>query len=257
VEEQLRASEREFRTLAENAPDNIARYDRQCRAICVNPALLQTLGLAASDMLGKTPNETFPDGRFRDYQAMLEKILADGQNSAMEITVPDGCGGELYCHIRFVAERGQDGAIIGVLSIGRDITERKRAELERQAQTRSLECMEQVHKAILEATDLEQAMNDVLDVVLSIFDCDRAFLIYPCDPDAVEWQVPMERTQPEYPGALALGKPIPMGETVARMMRIMLDADGPVTFGPGAEYSMLPDVSEQFSIKSMMAMTSS
>ena len=59
-------------------------------------------------------------------------------------------------------------------------------------------------------------MSDVLDVVLSIFDCDRAFLLYPCDPEAAAWQVPMERTRPEYPGALALGLDMPMDPDKSR-----------------------------------------
>jgi len=57
--------------------------------------------------------------------------------------------------------------------------------------------------------DLEQMMSDVLDEVLSIFDCDRAWLVYPCDPEASSWQVPMEHTRPEYPGVFGLGRPSP------------------------------------------------
>jgi PAS domain S-box-containing protein len=132
--------------------------------------------------------------------------------------------------------------------------ERKQAGLERQAYANSLECMDRVNRAIQGATDLEQMMGDVQDVVLSIFGCDRAFLLYPCDPDAAEWRVPMERTRPEYPGAQVLGAAIPMVKEVAEVLRISLDADRPKKFGQGAEYPMPQSISEHFGVKSQMVM---
>jgi hypothetical protein len=58
-------------------------------------------------------------------------------------------------------------------------------------------------------------MTEVLDALLSIFDCDRAWLVYPCDPDAPTWQVPMERSRPEYPGVLPIGVELPLDPVVS------------------------------------------
>src|SRR5439155_20205697 len=66
-----------------------------------------------------------------------------------------------------------------------DITERKMAEDERQGRRWVLEGLERVNLAIQGTNDLEQMMSDVLDATLSIFDCDRAWLMHPCDPEAV------------------------------------------------------------------------
>lgn len=136
----------------------------------------------------------------------------------------------------------------------RDISERKRAELERQAHARSLECLDRVHRAIQGETDLEQMMSDVLDVVLAIFNCNRAYLLYPCDPAATEWRVPMERTGPEYPGAHDLGDAIPMNKEVAEVLRLSLEADHPKKFGHAAEHPMPQTILEQFGVKSQMLM---
>src|SRR5438045_9181848 len=81
-----------------------------------------------------------------------------------------------------------------------DITERKRAEQERQARRWSVEGMDRVNRAIHGTNDLEQMMSDVLDAALSIFDCDRAWLVYPCDPEARSHGVTMQRPRPELPG---------------------------------------------------------
>ena len=69
-----------------------------------------------------------------------------------------------------------------------DVTERKRAEKEHQAQLWFLESMDSIDRAIQGTSDLEQMMSDVLDVVLVTFGCDRAWLVYPCDPDVDSYQ---------------------------------------------------------------------
>ena len=92
-------------------------------------------------------------------------------------------------------------------------------------------------------------MKDVLDVILSIFDCDRAFLMYPCDPESPTWTCPMERNKPEYPGVRDLKLEMPMDPQVAETLRILLAEDGPVTFGPGTPYALPEDVSKQFGIQ--------
>ncbi|MGA2403161.1 MAG: PAS domain S-box protein, partial [Syntrophobacteraceae bacterium] len=139
------------------------------------------------------------------------------------------------------------------LALVRDITGRMRAEEERLANLRFLESMDRINRAIQGTNDLEQMMSDVLDTVLSIFDCDRAFLLYPCDPEAESWTSPMERTTPEYPGVLALGLEMPMDPDVAETLRLLLASDGPVQFGPGTPYPLPEEVSERFGFKCFMS----
>lgn len=114
--------------------------------------------------------------------------------------------------------------------------------------------MDRINRAIQENNDLAQMMSDALDVVVSIFDCDRAFLVYPCDPEADAWHVPMERNKPEYPGVRKLNIEIPMDPEVAQTLRILLATDDPVKFGPGTEHVLPKDVSERFGFKCFMSM---
>ncbi len=90
-----------------------------------------------------------------------------------------------------------------------DVTERKRAEEDHRAQLWFLESMDVVDRAIQGTSDLEQMMGDVLDVVLATFRCDRAWLVYPCDPAVDSRQVRIERTRPEYVGASGTGVAVP------------------------------------------------
>jgi PAS domain S-box-containing protein len=74
---------------------------------------------------------------------------------------------------------------------------------------------------------------EVLGRVLEIFDCDRAWLLSPCDPAAASWSVRMERTVPEYPGAMEQAGEIGMTPDMAEMFRRALAASAPVAYGPG------------------------
>ncbi|MFA7382037.1 MAG: PAS domain S-box protein [Desulfurivibrionaceae bacterium] len=254
MEEALVARELEFRTLAENLPDNIARYDTACRITYFNPNLLATMGVTAEEVIGKTPMERNPDGAFNVYQEKIEQVLRSGEEVNCDLVLPDSRKGERFHNIRFVAERDQNGAITGVLSIGRDITERKRADEERTANLRFFERMDRINQAIQSAADLEGMMGNVLDAVLAIFDCDRAYLMYPCDPGAKFWTSPMERTRPEYPGVLALGVEMPMDQEVADGLRMLLNAGAPVRFGPGNPNHLPHAVAKRFGIQGLMAM---
>lgn len=130
LEMALYEREREFRTLAENSPDNIVRYDLQCRMHYVNPQFEKTLGKSANELLGKTPLEARSriEANYDEYHAKIEVVLSTGQDSEYEVTLQDTGEGERYHHIRFVAEREDNGNIVGVLAIGRDITQKRRVE---------------------------------------------------------------------------------------------------------------------------------
>jgi signal transduction histidine kinase len=114
--------------------------------------------------------------------------------------------------------------------------------------------MDAIDRAIQGTSDLEQMMGDVLDAVLEIFRCDRAWLLYPCDPDADSLRLPAERTRPEYIGALGAGADIPNGPEVAGIARSLLASDGPVRFDPESDGALPSELTERFDIKSIIAM---
>jgi PAS domain S-box-containing protein len=134
-----------------------------------------------------------------------------------------------------------------------DITEVKHRDTERLVHLRFFEAMDQVHRAIQHATNPEEMMSDVLESLLSIFECDRAWLVYPCDPDASTWRVPMERTRPEYPGGYAHGGDFAMSKDIAEVMTLARETGGPVKFRPGIDHPPLA-LAEEYQIRSVMAM---
>ncbi len=118
-------------------------------------------------------------------------------------------GGEVIYDDKKVPER-----IIGIVQ---DITKQKHAEVARQENLKFLKNLDKINRTIQRTDNLEQLMKDVLDDALDIFKCDRAFLLYPLDPKASTWKIPMERTTKEFPGLSALGKPFPVTDQIRKL----------------------------------------
>ena len=145
--------------------------------------------------------------------------------------------------------RDEQGRVMRWYLTATDIEDRKRAEEERQAQVWFLESMDRINRAMQGTNDLEQMTGNVIEAMLSIFDSERAFLYYPCDPNAPSFEVVMDRTRPEYPGARGV---IPMTPDTARGFQILRASRGVVTFGPGCDHPLIGDFVKRFGHKSSM-----
>ncbi|PRX28180.1 PAS domain S-box-containing protein [Paraburkholderia sp. BL18I3N2] len=120
--------EAQFRRLAESTPDIICRYDLDCRLVYANSGLAAILRRPLHEMLGATPTEHTADPQFVAYQNALAATLETGAERTHELTLRDGANDVSYHHVRILAERGLHDEITSVLALGRDITERKKAE---------------------------------------------------------------------------------------------------------------------------------
>jgi len=254
TEEALQSERTLLRCIIDSASDLIFIKNRNSVYLACNKASEKLIGLPESEQIGKSDFDFFDHEKAELIQKADQHVFEEGRAFRCEewVTYPDG--GRVLLDTMKVPFYGSDEEIHGLVGISRDITERRRAEQERLAHIRFFESMDRVNRAIQGANHLEQMMSDVLDAVLQIFDCDRAWLLYPCDPLAASWQVPMESSKPEYPGANALGLEIPMDPAVAESFRTQLATNGPVKYGPGTGRPLPKAVSEQFGIKSQMTM---
>ncbi len=133
MEEQLRFSEQQFRTLAENSPGMIVRFDRECRRIYVNPAFTRETQIPASEALGLTPEDVWMKGAnvsSGEYMKFLQRVMETAAPADIQLEWPNRETGRLSCHLmQFVPEGDADGKIIGCLAIDHDITRLRETEL--------------------------------------------------------------------------------------------------------------------------------
>ena len=142
LEEEVNIRTEELRSIIENTPDTIARYDKNCRRIYVNPAFDALARGGAAALLGKTPSENPGGPNFEIYEEKLREVFATGKSAQFELRWPAKEGREICSHIRLTAELDASGNVISVLGVGRDISELNevQAELQRKelAKTRFL-----------------------------------------------------------------------------------------------------------------------
>ncbi len=115
-----------------------------------------------------------------------------------------------------------------------------------------LESMRRIDEKIRLNGNIEEMLGEVLEVVLSVLECDRAWLLFPCDPDSSVWRVSIERTRPEYPGELVIPDEFPMTSDVAARFRDLLTAIEPVT-GESDPGESRWDPEDKFAVRSMMS----
>ncbi|HEY9620169.1 MAG TPA: PAS domain S-box protein, partial [Crinalium sp.] len=128
LEANLRQREQEFRTLAENSPDIISRFDRQFRYIYVNPAIEAATGWPPDSLIGKTFRDLdLPAELVEEWEAKLTHVLTTGREEATAFGYQTPTDYRYY-RSRLVPEFGSNGSVVSVLCITSDITQLKQAE---------------------------------------------------------------------------------------------------------------------------------
>ena len=117
---------------------------------------------------------------------------------------------------------------------------------------RLLDVLDRVTQVSLASESMDEVMRGLLDLVLEVFEADRAWFLFPCDPAAPTWTVPLECTRPQWPGLLTQGVEIAMDSGMSAIFSELLGADGTIQYGPNSDYPVPTLVAEQFSVKSQL-----
>jgi len=123
-----------LRTLIDNLPDLIYVKDTASRFLVANIAEARLMGAATpEELLGKSDADYFPAELADKYRADEQAILQSGQPllNYEEPTV-DLDGNPKWLINSKVPLRDRQGKVVGLVGMGRDITERKQAEAERE-----------------------------------------------------------------------------------------------------------------------------
>ncbi len=127
AEAELRQREAEFRGLAENIPDLVARFDPQRRLLYVNPVIERLLGQTSEHFLGRTMSELgMPADRVSQWKESFREAFA-GRNTSLEFVFSTPSGPRAFeAHV--VPERDVHGEVRSVLAVARDVTEARNRE---------------------------------------------------------------------------------------------------------------------------------
>jgi PAS domain S-box-containing protein len=220
-------------------------WDFDGRILQANEAFLHILGYEREDLVaGLRWSDLTPPDLLDPQAERLREHQRTGRLQAFEKEYfrKDGTRVPVLVGVSRFGERGNQGVAFVL-----DLSQHKRAEEEHRAHVWFLESMDRINRAMQATSDLEQMMSDVLEEVLDIFVCDRAWLVYPCDPQTASWRVVMERTRPPFLGGFAQQSDIPTDAGVAAGFAAARTSGGVLLDVPA-------EMAKRFAVRSRMAM---
>ena len=131
AEQALRTSEAHLRTLVDTLPDLVWLKDPEGVYLSCNRRFGQFFGAPVEEILGRTDHDFIDEAAADSFRARdLAAMDADGPTVSEEEVVFAGDGHREVLETITTPVVDAGGGVVGVLGVGRDITERKRTEQE-------------------------------------------------------------------------------------------------------------------------------
>lgn len=161
VEDQLAAERNLLRSLIDNLPDYIYVKDADCRLVLDNIAHRRFLGATSpEEVAGKTVEDFFPPDLAAQYTKDDQTIIQTGHPLLnREEPVVDRMNNQRWHSTTKVPLRDNDGYIMGLVGIGRDITEQRLAADELQRANIQLEASKAELEKVL--ADLQKSHDEL------------------------------------------------------------------------------------------------
>ncbi len=127
IDESLRQDRSLLRTLVDNVPDYIYVKNTRHQFLLANQALAGRMGApSAETLLGKTDFDYYPADLARSYAQGEDEVMQSGRAviNREELT-PDAAGNPVWLLTTEVPLCDTSGNVVGLVGVGRDISERK------------------------------------------------------------------------------------------------------------------------------------
>jgi PAS domain S-box-containing protein len=179
-----------LRTLIDSIPDSVYVKDTESRFLIANAEAARRVGVATpDDLVGKTDKELYPERLAVGYSADEEELFRSGQPliNREELVIDQTTGDRIWNLATKVPLRDGQGKIVGLVGIGRNITERRWAELALQRRALQLQTAAEVSRAASSILDPEVLIRQAVDLIRERFDLYYAGLFLVDEPG--EWAV--------------------------------------------------------------------
>ena len=219
AQEALRQSEARFRTIWEFAVDAMALSDPAGVVLMVNPAYCELYGYAEEALVGEDFAIIFPEEERAWAREQYRSVFRSAAPPpAFETTIQraDGAKRIVESRIDFLTEHGRRTAMLSVI---RDVTDRRRAEAEQALARRAMEALAREREAVLAQTADGVIVADAQGRLTFVNEAARrlhgvAALGVPVERYAEAYHLFTLDGQPYPPEELPLARAVRRGETV-------------------------------------------
>lgn len=129
AEQALRASERRFRLLAENMSDFVTLHDTAGQMVYASPSIERLFGYTTAEIATVPQAEFFhPDDFPVLFDAAMQLYQARQPEARVEIRMHPRAGEYLWAESRLSLVTDEQGEVVQILNVSRDVTERRRLE---------------------------------------------------------------------------------------------------------------------------------
>ncbi len=128
IENELQESEYKYRSLIHHSSDPIFSFNLDGTYRFVNEAFAKVFAMKPDEIMGKTPHFIFPYDEAERRLTMIRKIIACGDKGEIEVMVVTATGETRYLLTMLDPVKNENGEVLYVTCISKDITERKNAE---------------------------------------------------------------------------------------------------------------------------------
>jgi PAS domain S-box-containing protein len=233
MEEALANERHLLRTFIDTVPDTLYAKDRDSQFLLVNRALVVQFGALEAAVIGKRDTDFHPPELAAEYWRREQELMETGEISFVEEQVVHPASGELrwYASIK-TPLRSADGEIVGLVGVGRDVTERKRLDEEMYRRERLLHAVAAAMAQLLSPQPHATSIQMALEILGQALEVDRVYIFENihdsqqgahftsqrfewCSPRATPQidnpllqQIPLEQENPSWFEALACGQPL-------------------------------------------------
>ncbi len=159
----LQESDSRYRGLMETTTEGIWVVDPQARTTFVNARILEMLGYAGEDMIGRKMFDFLQEDFLRNHEARLKK-LAKSPRDKLDMQFRRAAGGDIWLAVSTTMLSDAKGRFMGLLAMVTDLTQQLHSESARkQSESR-----------------LQSILNSISDIVLTI-DEDGRYSSYFCE----------------------------------------------------------------------------
>jgi PAS domain S-box-containing protein len=175
MQEELQTSEENYRLLVDNQTDLVVKLDPEGRLQFVSPSYCETFSRSEQDLLGSSFREQIHSGDFEQVAHDWKKLfvapwVAQFEHRALTNT------GECWLAWALRAVRNDDGDIVEIVGVGRDVTARRQAEEDARQNLHTLAHAGRLQSMGEMASNMAHELNQPLTAILSFSQASRRVL---------------------------------------------------------------------------------